>query len=150
MNKKILILGILASAFFITLGLGGCKKDKPADTPKPPEVKVTLEPAIVPELTDETDKTVQPEPAAPKAVEDMLKNAAPDNPELAELVAKMLAEAEKNRTVQTVCPVMGSPIDKEIFVDYQGKRVFFCCPACKDKFNADPQKYLEKLPQFKK
>ncbi|MCF7954262.1 MAG: YHS domain-containing protein [Phycisphaerae bacterium] len=80
----------------------------------------------------------------------MLKNAAPDNPELAELVAKMLAEAEKNRTVQTVCPVMGSPIDKEIFVDYQGKRVFFCCPACKDKFNADPQKYLEKLPQFKK
>ena len=160
MNKKILVFGILAFAFSIALGLGGCKKDAPVDTPKAPEVEVTPEPAITPEPAGEPEKTVEPEVVAPKAgetkapdpeaVENMLKDVKSDNPELAELVAKMFAEAEKNRTTQTICPVMEDPIKKDIFVDYQGKRVFFCCPPCKDKFNADPEKYLPKLPQFKK
>ena len=49
---------------------------------------------------------------------------------------------------QTTCPVMGSPINKAIFVEYKGKKVYFCCPPCKDKFNAEPEKYIAKLPQF--
>jgi len=52
-------------------------------------------------------------------------------------------------TVQTTCPVMGNPINKDIFVEYKGQKVYFCCPACVDQFNADPEKYLDKLPQFK-
>ncbi len=50
---------------------------------------------------------------------------------------------------QTVCPVMGEPINKDIFVEYKGKRVYFCCPGCEEKFLAEPEKYLAKLPQFK-
>jgi YHS domain-containing protein len=50
---------------------------------------------------------------------------------------------------QTTCPVMGSPINKAIFVEYEGKKVYFCCPPCKDKFTEEPEKYLAKLPQFK-
>jgi YHS domain-containing protein len=51
---------------------------------------------------------------------------------------------------QTTCPVMeGNPIKKEIFTEYQGKKVYFCCPPCETKFRADPEKYLAKLPQFK-
>ncbi len=49
---------------------------------------------------------------------------------------------------QTTCPVMGSAINKAIFVEYKGKKVYFCCPPCKDKFNAEPEKYIAKLPQF--
>jgi YHS domain-containing protein len=45
---------------------------------------------------------------------------------------------------------MGNPINKDIFVEYEGKKVYFCCPECKGKFNADPEKYIAKLPQFKK
>ncbi|MBN1816273.1 MAG: YHS domain-containing protein [Sedimentisphaerales bacterium] len=53
-------------------------------------------------------------------------------------------------TVQTMCPVMESnPINKNIFVEYEGKKVYFCCPDCVEKFKADPAKYLDKLPQFK-
>jgi len=52
--------------------------------------------------------------------------------------------------VQTTCPVMGMPINKEIFTEYQGKKVYFCCPECKPKFEKDPQKYIAKLPQFQK
>jgi len=51
---------------------------------------------------------------------------------------------------QTLCPVMGNPIDKNIFVEYQGKKVYFCCPACKPEFEKDPAKYVAKLPQFQK
>ena len=52
-------------------------------------------------------------------------------------------------TEQKICPVMGNPIDKDVYVEYKGKKVYFCCPDCKAKFNADPEKYVAKLPQFK-
>lgn len=52
--------------------------------------------------------------------------------------------------VQTTCPVMdGNPIDKSVFTEYKGKKVYFCCPACIDKFKAEPEKYVKDLPQFK-
>ena len=50
---------------------------------------------------------------------------------------------------QSVCPVMeGNPIDPNIFVEYQGKKVYFCCEDCKAKFQAEPEKYIAQLPQF--
>ena len=50
---------------------------------------------------------------------------------------------------QTVCPVMGNAINKDIFVEYKGKKVYFCCEMCKPKFEKNPQDYIAKLPQFK-
>jgi YHS domain-containing protein len=51
---------------------------------------------------------------------------------------------------QKTCPIMeGNPINKALFVEYKGKKVYFCCPGCEDKFNAEPEKYVAKLPQFK-
>ena len=44
---------------------------------------------------------------------------------------------------------MGGPIDKNVFTEYKGKKVYFCCPGCDSKFKADPEKYIDKLPQFK-
>lgn len=46
---------------------------------------------------------------------------------------------------QTTCPVMGNPIDPNVFVEYKGRKVYFCCKACISKFQADPDKYLAKL-----
>ncbi len=46
---------------------------------------------------------------------------------------------------QTTCPVMGGNTDKNVYADYQGKRVYFCCTACIAEFNKDPEKYLKKL-----
>ena len=51
---------------------------------------------------------------------------------------------------QTTCPVMAGAINKDLFVEYQGKKVYFCCPDCKGKFEKEPEKYLDKLPQFQK
>ena len=46
---------------------------------------------------------------------------------------------------QTKCPVMAGKIDEKIYADYKGKRVFFCCKDCQEKFKADPEKYMKKL-----
>lgn len=46
---------------------------------------------------------------------------------------------------QTTCPVLGGKIDKKIYTDYNGKRVYFCCSGCIQKFQNDPEKYLKKL-----
>ncbi|MFC1672070.1 YHS domain-containing protein [Planctomycetota bacterium] len=61
------------------------------------------------------------------------------------LIVSVAANAEE----QTVCPVMeGNPVKKDIFIDYRGKRVYFCCQSCKGEFSANPEKYLAKLPPF--
>jgi len=56
--------------------------------------------------------------------------------------------AEQNvllESVQKNCPVTGEPINKQVFTDYKGRRVYFCCPACVALFKKDPDKYLSKL-----
>ncbi len=51
---------------------------------------------------------------------------------------------------QTMCPVLtGNKIDKNIYVVYKGKKVYFCCTDCKAAFEKEPEKYISKLPQFK-
>lgn len=46
---------------------------------------------------------------------------------------------------QATCPVLGGNIDKNVYVDYQGKRVYFCCQGCDNEFKKDPEKYMKKL-----
>lgn len=59
-------------------------------------------------------------------------------------------ETTTNTVEQTTCPVMGGKINKDVSVEYEGKKVYFCCGGCDDKFLADPDKYVAKLPQFSK
>ncbi len=66
-----------------------------------------------------------------------------------EVFAKDAAEEKSELKTQTTCPVMeGNPINKNLYVDYQGKRVYFCCKSCVEIFQKDPDKYLTQLPQF--
>ncbi len=46
---------------------------------------------------------------------------------------------------QTKCPVMGGTINKAMYVDAVGKRVYVCCAGCINKLKADPAKYISKL-----
>ncbi|MBN2290514.1 MAG: YHS domain-containing protein [Candidatus Glassbacteria bacterium] len=52
---------------------------------------------------------------------------------------------EKTPNPQTLCPVMGNEVNRQVFADYGGKRVYFCCEDCREKFEAEPEKYLKKL-----
>lgn len=48
-----------------------------------------------------------------------------------------------------ICPVMKSPIDKNIaeekglMRDYNGKKYFLCCAGCGPLFDEDPATYAE-------
>ena len=46
---------------------------------------------------------------------------------------------------QTACPVLQGNIDKNIYVDYKGQRIYFCCKGCDAEFKKDPEKYLKKM-----
>jgi YHS domain-containing protein len=91
-----------------------------------------------------------------KKEEPMAQQSTPPTQPMSE---QMMAQAHDTATAadktamaaieQKTCPVMeGNPIDPNIFVEYKGKKVYFCCPACPPKFLADPEKYISKLPQF--
>ena len=46
---------------------------------------------------------------------------------------------------QKFCPVMGQPIDPDIYVERDGRKVYFCCQMCVDTFKKDPETYMKKL-----
>jgi len=61
-------------------------------------------------------------------------------------VGYVLAEGKTvKEDSQTTCPVMGGTINKELYADYEGKRVYFCCAGCIPEFQKDPEKYIKKL-----
>jgi YHS domain-containing protein len=124
MNGRRIVLAVAIAVIGLGLtGPAGCKKkEQPAAPPKTP----TME-----EMT--------------KHAEEMKKTATATAEE-----AKKTAETMAASVEQTVCPVTGQKIDKNIFVEYKGKKVYFCCADCKAVFEKEPEKYIAKLPQFAK
>jgi len=48
--------------------------------------------------------------------------------------------------IQTTCPVSGEKLtDKSVTVNFEGRRVAFCCEKCVGAFKEDPATYLKKL-----
>ncbi len=60
----------------------------------------------------------------------------------------VMAKFDKTFTPQTLCPLSGKPIEADVSVKHEGKMVYFCCPGCVAGFQAKPEKYVGKLPQF--
>jgi YHS domain-containing protein len=70
---------------------------------------------------------------------------------------KSLQEAEETATeeVQSQAPkpqttdaFSGNPINKNIYADYHGKRIYFCCANSKRQFENDPQRYIAKFREL--
>ncbi len=79
----------------------------------------------------------------PDITNDAAAQAAATADSMKDSMANMMKMPEN-----TICPVMGGPVDKKFFTEYKGKKVYFCCDGCDDIFLKDPEKYLSKLPQF--
>ena len=63
------------------------------------------------------------------------------------VTAAKKAPAKPVKKISAVCPVMGNAIPditkaagKSV---YKGKTYYFCCPACKPMFDANPAKYVK-------
>ena len=57
------------------------------------------------------------------------------------------ADPAATQIAQKTCPVMGGAISKDRFVDYKGRRIYFCCGDCVETFNKDPEKYVKKVDE---
>lgn len=115
------VLVVAGVALAALLFVQGCKKEEP-----------TAQQPTMPSSMEQTATAA--------------KDTAETTPETAEAGAAAVAAAME----QTTCPIMdGNPINKALFVEYKGKKVYFCCKGCEEKFLADPEKYVAKLPQFK-
>jgi YHS domain-containing protein len=73
-------------------------------------------------------------------IEDFNKNAA-------KIIADMESQGIILDAAQVKCPVLGEKVDREVYVDYGGRRIYFCCKPCVDKFKQDPAKYSKKLDE---
>jgi YHS domain-containing protein len=58
---------------------------------------------------------------------------------------KAAKASESPRLVQKTCPVSGKPISRDHFVEYEGRKVYFCCGNCPAEFQESPTKYLPAL-----
>lgn len=57
--------------------------------------------------------------------------------------------AGPERPAEAVCPVMKNkfkPGPDTEFAEYKGQTYWFCCPGCRGKFLADPEKYVPGAP----
>ena len=48
---------------------------------------------------------------------------------------------------QTTCPIMGGKINKDLFADHDGKRVYVCCSGCLEPLKKDAAAHIKKLEQ---
>ncbi|MHB9139036.1 MAG: hypothetical protein ACYC4Q_06510 [Victivallaceae bacterium] len=76
-------------------------------------------------------------PSCGAAVKDQKSDSSKD--------AKSSDASAKKGKVQTLCPVMAGEIDKNLYVDVKGKRIYVCCKGCIGAVKADPDKYIKIL-----
>ena len=123
--KMVLVVGLIVAVGLFVAGCGAEKKTEPTKHESPS--------------------------AAPPATQ---KEVSPNNPrdtgmKQAPVQGTASAAADKPTAgggTQTFCPVMwGNPINKDIYADYNGKRVYFCCGYCQAKFKESPEMYIKKL-----
>ncbi len=61
------------------------------------------------------------------------------------LILTLAGAAPAQGKAQTTCPVLGGNLDRNVYVDYKGQRIYFCCKGCDAEFTKDPEKYLKKM-----
>jgi YHS domain-containing protein len=59
---------------------------------------------------------------------------------------KAAAQGVLFQNIQKTCPVSGEALeDKDVFTDFEGRRIYLCCKKCQKKFAENPQAYLKAM-----
>lgn len=56
-------------------------------------------------------------------------------------VGTSVATADDSKAFSATCVVSGKPAKESSVVDYNGKKVYFCCAGCPAKFEKNPEDY---------
>ena len=62
-------------------------------------------------------------------------------------ISKLKEQGVTPFTVQATCPVNDKPIDRSVYEDISGFRIYFCSTGCGETFKRDPNKYAGKQMQ---
>jgi len=54
-------------------------------------------------------------------------------------------DADSQESTQSICPVSSKEIDKNIYTNFEGQRIYFCSQASKEAFLKNPKIYLPNL-----
>ena len=127
MRKQILVGCMVAMA--LSLALAGCKQKTQTASAAAPAGAATT-----------------PTPVIANGGGDKGKDVCTD---CADKSAKPAGDKADGKTADTgnkVCPVMkGRAVNPNLFVEYKGKKVYFCCAKCVKMFKEDPEKYAANL-----
>lgn len=131
-NRKSLVLCVIVCLFSLAAAIGWAQT-QPARRIRERKKGQSLgerKPAVTKATTKYNDKATTPV----KAAADKMKKDVEEK------------SAEVKAKTQDTCPMMdGQKIDKKYFADYQGKRVYFCCPGCVAAFNQNPEKIVKEM-----
>ena len=61
------------------------------------------------------------------------------------LPAQTRADEPRSPTAQKLCPVMNEPISPDLYVDFEGKRIYVSCTHSLDIVKANPKKFVRQL-----
>ena len=61
------------------------------------------------------------------------------------LTAAGYSTADEKQEFKASCPMSGKPAKEDAFVEYKGKKVYFCCPGCPSAFEKDPKAVAAKV-----
>ncbi|MFQ5806327.1 MAG: hypothetical protein ACE5I3_07750 [Phycisphaerae bacterium] len=112
------------------------KKAEQANTPACP---------VMGDPVDFSVKTVTAEGPVYFCCRDCLEKFEKNSEKYAAKAAAQRKELKKRPRIQVTCPLSGEPIDKTVFTEHDGRKVYFCCNGCKPTFEKDPAKFSAKL-----
>ncbi len=72
---------------------------------------------------------------------------AEKSPGEAEQAAPKDAGSQASKT-QTTDAISGKPVNRAVYADHEGKRIYFCCDNSRRSFRMDPEKYLNKFREL--
>jgi YHS domain-containing protein len=52
-------------------------------------------------------------------------------------VAKLSKEDQEAIKINELCPISKEPIDKKLSVEFEGRKVYFCCDHCVEAYKKD-------------
>lgn len=139
MNVKKMQMMLGMSAVVALVGLIGVAVADDAETPKLPLCPV------MGEAVDFNVSTTTPDGPVYFCCAGCIKKLAKDPDKYAEKTAEQRKALANLTKVQVSCPISGKPIDAKTAIDHKGGKVSFCCERCPSTFQADPEKFAEKL-----
>jgi YHS domain-containing protein len=130
--------GLLAT--LLTLGTGASAADQKTDSISTELKAQTLCPVMGKKIDSTSFTDIQGQRVyhcCPKCSEKLV--ADPDK-----YFKKSASQGVLFENIQKNCPVSGEALeDRDVYSDFEGRRIYFCCKKCQKKFAENPQQYLK-------